>query len=329
MGSLLHRKNSKQRIMKYLILLALAILAIPVLYGQQDPQVSMNKYNILPINPGFAGSNGAICASVLYRNQWMGFDGAPKTMIFSADMALPEFNSGAGINVISDNVGFEKNSYLNLNYAYHLEVAEGDLGLGLGLGFINKSLDGNWITPDKLQGIQQNPYSDPAIPHSESHLVFDANFGIFYRSKDDKIYGGISTSHLTQPQIKFDAGKLPYVRRHYYVTVGSFIEMPDKNWGLWPSAFIKMDGSTAQYDLNLLVEYRRQFRGGLSYRFGDAFVAMVGFTTQSNITFGIAYDLTISKLRTYEKGSLEFFAKYCFTITKSSGRGKYGSVRFL
>lgn len=329
MRSQIHTTISNFNVMKYISLLVLALLMLSNLYSQQDPQVSMNKYNILPINPGFAGSNGAICASVLYRNQWMGFEGAPKTMIFSADMYLPEFNSGAGINVISDNVGFEKNTYFNLNYAYHLQVAEGDLGMGLGLGILNKSLDGAWITPDKLLGIQQNPYADPAIPHSESNIVFDANLGLFYRAQDDKIYGGISTTHLTQPQLKFDAGKLPYVRRHYYLTVGSFIEMPDKNWGLWPSAFIKLDGSTAQYDLNLLVEYRKQFRGGLSYRFGDAFVFMLGFTTQSNITFGIAYDFTVSKLRTYEKGSVEFFAKYCFTITKSGGRGKYGSVRFL
>ncbi len=329
MSILIHKKFSNQNNMKRLLLLVFIMGMLPNLFAQQDPQVSMNKYNILPINPGFAGSNGAICASVLYRNQWLGFDGAPKTMIFSADMALPEINSGVGINIESDNLGFEKNTYLNVNYAYHLKLGEGDLGLGLGLGLLNKALDGEWITPDKLNGIQQNPYADPAIPHSEAQIVFDANFGVFYRAKDDKIYGGISTTHLTQPKIKFETGDLPYMRRHYYVTVGSFIEMPNKNWGLWPSAFIKYDWSSAQYDLNLLVEYRRQFRGGLSYRFGDAVVAMVGFTTQSNITFGLSYDLTISKLRSYESGSIEVFAKYCFTISKSNTRGKYGSVRFL
>lgn len=329
MDDFIHTTISNRNYMKRLLLLVIIAGLLSSANAQQDPQVSMNKYNILPVNPGFAGSNGAICASLLYRQQWLGFDGAPKTMIFSGDMALPEFNSGAGINIISDNVGFEKNVYLNLNYAYHLQVGDGDLGIGIGLGLINKSLDGEWITPDKLNGIQQNPYADPAIPHSEAHIVFDADFGLFYRSKDDKIYGGLSTTHITQPQLKFDAGKLPYVRRHYYVNVGSFIEMPDKNWGLWPSAFIKYDGATAQYDLNLLVEYRRQFRGGISYRFGDSFVAMVGFTTQSNITLGLAYDLTISKLRSYESGSIEFFAKYCFTITKSNVRGKHGSVRFL
>ena len=181
MNAFIHSTNSNKNYMKRLLLLVILGGLMGSSYAQQDPQVSMNKYNILPVNPGFAGSNGAICASLLYRQQWMGFDGAPKTMIFSGDMALPSFNSGAGLNIISDNVGFEKNVYLNANYAYHLQVGDGDLGIGLGIGLINKSLDGEWITPDKLNGIQQNPYADPAIPHSESHMVFDADFGLFYQ----------------------------------------------------------------------------------------------------------------------------------------------------
>ncbi|PIP54591.1 MAG: hypothetical protein COX07_04505 [Bacteroidetes bacterium CG23_combo_of_CG06-09_8_20_14_all_32_9] len=315
--------------MRKLISLWILVFVSFCLFAQQDPQVSLNKYNLLPVNPGFAGSNEAICVSLLYRQQWIGFEGAPKTMIFSGDMTIPSISSGVGINILNDNLGFEKNILLNLAYAYRLKVGEGSLGLGLGLGFLNKSLDGEWITPDKLNGISQNPYDDPAIPHSENKYVFDANFGAFYRSKEDKIYGGISSTHLTQPDLKYETGKMPFVARHYYIIAGSFIELPDKNWGLWPSAFMKSDGKTNQYDINLMVEYRRQFRAGLSYRFGDAIVAMVGFTTQSNITFAIAYDLTISKLKSYESGSVEFLAKYCFTIAKVDTRGKYGSVRFL
>jgi len=317
--------------MRKLVSILAFIVSVSGLFAQQDPQVSLNKYNLLPVNPGFAGSNGAICASLLFRQQWIGFDGAPRTMIFSGDMAIPSISSGVGMNIMSDNVGFEKNTYVNFQYAYRLKIGEGSMGLGLGLGMINKAMDGDWITPDKLNNVPggQNPYSDPSIPHTNAKIVFDADFGAFYRAKDDKIYGGLSSTHLTQPELKYESGKMPFVRRHYYVIAGSVIQMPDKNWGLLPSAFMKYDGATAQYDLNLLVEYRRQFRGGLSYRFGDAIVAMVGFTTQSNITFALAYDITTSKLHSYESGSIEFMAKYCFTIAKAGPRGKYGSVRFL
>lgn len=313
---------------KLISLFILVFVGFSVL-AQQDPQLSLNKYNILPVNPGFAGSNEAICASLLYRQQWMGFDGAPKTMIFSGDMSIPSISSGVGINVMSDKLGFEKNTFLNLNYAYKLKVGDGSLGIGLGFGFLNKSLDGEWKTPDQLNNPGSNPYLDPLIPHSENKFVFDANLGVFYRAKGDKIYGGISSTHLTQPDLKYEAGKMPFVARHYYVIVGSFIQLPDKNWGLIPSAFIKSDGKTNQYDLNAMIEYRKQFRGGISYRFGDAIVAMVGFTTQSNITFALAYDFTISKLKSYESGSVEFMAKYCFNLKKAGPRGTSRSVRFL
>ncbi len=317
--------------MRKLISLLVIVISVSGLFAQQDPQVSLNKYNILPVNPGFAGSNEAICASILYRQQWMGFDGAPKTMIFSGDMALQNINSGVGLNIMSDKLGFEKNTYINAIYAYRIQIGEGKLGMGLGFGLLDKNMDGEWVTPDKLNGVQgaQNPYSDPAIPHTQGKMVFDLNFGVFYRAKDDKIYGGISTTHITQPELKYEAGKMPFIRRHYYVIAGSYIQLPDKNWGVVPSGFIKYDGATAQYDLNLLVEYRKQFRGGLSYRFGDAVVAMVGFTTQSNITFALAYDITTSKLRSYESGSFEFMAKYCFNVKAKGPRGRYGSVRFL
>ncbi|MBI5539519.1 MAG: type IX secretion system membrane protein PorP/SprF [Bacteroidia bacterium] len=315
--------------MRKLISLFILVFVGFSLLAQQDPQLSLNKYNILPVNPGFAGSNEAICASLLYRQQWMGFDGAPKTMIFSGDMSIPSISSGVGINVMSDKLGFEKNTFLNLNYAYKLKIGDGSLGIGLGFGFLNKSLDGEWKTPDQLNNPGTNPYLDPLIPHSENKFVFDANLGVFYRAKGDKIYCGISSTHLTQPDLKYEAGKMPFVARHYYVIVGSFIQLPDKNWGLIPSAFIKSDGKTNQYDLNAMIEYRKQFRGGISYRFGDAIVAMVGFTTQSNITFALAYDFTISKLKSYESGSVEFMAKYCFNLKKAGPRGTSRSVRFL
>ena len=51
--------------------------------AQQDPQFSHNMFTKLSVNPGVAGANEAICATLLYRNQWTGFGGEPKTMLFT------------------------------------------------------------------------------------------------------------------------------------------------------------------------------------------------------------------------------------------------------
>ena len=67
--------------------------------AQQDPQFSQNMFTKLCVNPGFAGSNDAICGTLLYRNQWTGFGGEPKTMLLTADMPVEMLHGGVGLTV--------------------------------------------------------------------------------------------------------------------------------------------------------------------------------------------------------------------------------------
>lgn len=314
--------------MKKLFFVLLALAVSSVAFSQQDPQFSLNQYNHLAVNPGFAGLNQAICVSAIHRNQWMGFEGKPVTTNFAGHMALPKFNSGVGLNIVQDKVGLNKDFHLNLNYSYHLALGDGLLGLGLGLGMIQKAFDGEDLTsPSSLENPGSNVYLDPAIPHSDSKIVFDANFGAFYKVKD--LYVGISTTHITQPQIKFGDNSNPFVRRHYYITAGYFLPLPDPQFEVRPSIFMKWDGATAQYDLNATLIYNKQYWGGLSYRTKDAFVAMIGFNTVSDIGFGLAYDITTSSLRSYQSGSIELLVRYCFSISKQRTSTRSKSVRFL
>jgi len=314
--------------MKRISLLIIILISVNQLFSQQDPQFSMNMYNHLAINPGYAGSNDAICVTGLNRNQWMGFEGRPVTTVVGAHMSLPDFNSGVGLNIMQDNLAFNKDFHMNLAYAYRLELGDGILGLGLGLGFIQKAFDGQDLkSPSSLLNPNENVYADPAIPHSDSKIVFDSNFGAFYRTND--LYVGISTTHLTQPQIKLDEGKNPFVRRHYYVAAGYYWQLPDPQWEFRPSVFMKIDGATAMYDLNATLQYNKQFWGGVTYRMGDAFIAMIGYNTLMDLGFGLSYDFTTSALRSHQSGSLEIMVRYCFNIEKSNNRSTYRSVRFL
>jgi hypothetical protein len=67
--------------------------------AQQEPQFSQNMFNILPINPGFAGSNDAICGNLFYRNQWTGFVGAPKTGLLNVASPVKMLHGGVGLTV--------------------------------------------------------------------------------------------------------------------------------------------------------------------------------------------------------------------------------------
>jgi type IX secretion system PorP/SprF family membrane protein len=322
---------------KILPLIAFLLIAAAG-FSQHDPQYSMNMYNYQIINPGYCGSNDAICANALYRNQWMGFEGAPTTYLVAANMDIKSISSGAGVTFYSDKLGFETNNGMKLAYCYRIKLGDktnpGSLGIGLAFGFLNKSLDGDWITPTYLDNPTANdPYEDPAIPHSESKMAFDVDFGAFYKqafNKNDLLVAGISTTHLNQAQFKFnDLSKMPFLRRHYYITASYYKQLPWPEWELRPSVFVKADGATAQFDINLQAIYKRQFWGGVSYRIGDAFVAMAGYTFPNNLGFGLAYDITTSDIARYSSGSFEVMLRYCFTIEKTTSKTRGSSVRFL
>ena len=82
----------------------LSFLSI-IAFAQQDPQFTQNWMMKLPINPGYAGTTGALCATAAYRTQWVGFPGAPKTFFFSADMPVLAIHGGAGLTVMKDKLG--------------------------------------------------------------------------------------------------------------------------------------------------------------------------------------------------------------------------------
>lgn len=312
--------------MRTFVVMLLLCLFANVVFSQQDPQMSFNSFNHLAVNPGFAGLNQALCFTAINRNQWMGFEGHPLTTCVAAHMNIDAINSGAGINIVQDKLGFNKDFHANLAYSYHVVIKEGLLGIGIGFGMIQKAFDGQELRSPESMVEGSNVYDDPCIPHSESKVVFDANAGLFYRTKD--LYVGISSTHLTQPQLKYDDGKNPFVRRHFYLAAGYYKQLPNPLFGVRPSIFVKTDGATAQYDLNAILILNKQFWGGLTYRLQDAMTVMVGFTTKMDIGFGLAYDATLSSLRTYESGSVELMIRYCCTIKKRT-RTTYRSVRHM
>lgn len=285
-------------------------------YAQQDPQFSQNMFNRLPVNPGVAGTNDAICVSALGRSQWLGFEGSPRTFVLGAHMPLEVVKGGVGLTIMQDAIGIEDNIFLNLSYSYHLKLNEGTLGLGVNLGMINKSLGG---------GLNPLQDGDPSIPTSAvSATIFDAGIGAYYTKKE--YYVGISSTRLPQSTFNLDTYKYQS-RRHYYLMAGYNYQLnPDIE--LRPSIFIK-NAATTQFDINCNVHYKNKIWGGLSYRFQDAAIVMLGADVWKGVQVGLAYDVNTSALNPYNNGTLEFMLNYCFKIDPVKPRQIYRNVRYL
>jgi type IX secretion system PorP/SprF family membrane protein len=312
---------------KRIVLALILFTSIVAVKAQQDPQFSQNMFNTMAINPGYAGSNDAICATLLHREQWVGFKGAPSTSLFNVNAAIKPFklNSGIALGVMNDNWGYDRDIGLNFSYAYRLSVGDGKLGIGVGVEMINKSLNAEWYVPSN--GNYTPPDTDPSIPNKkESAMVVDFAGGVFYRT--EKLYLGVSSTHIRQAEMEYQKGN-PFLARHYYLTSGYNISLPNPSFELIPSIFVKSDGKTTQLDVNTSVLYNKKFWGGLSYRINDAIVGMVGVELSNGLKLGYSYDFTISDIFKNSGGSHEFMVGYCFSIQKEKAPQKYKSIRFL
>jgi type IX secretion system PorP/SprF family membrane protein len=309
-----------------LAFLFLAFCLQPV-FSQQDPLSSHYMFNTLTYNPGIAGTSQMICATAINRQQWISFEGAPTTTLFhiSAPVSPFRINSGVGLLVESDNIGFDRDINVSGIYSYVLDVGSGNLGIGINLGMLNKSISPEWNIPAGESHVPAT--GDPLIPENkESYVAFDAGLGLFYQT--DKYYAGISVTHLNQPEIKFTKGT-PYISRHYYLTAGYNIPLPNPSLELLPSIFVFSDGRVIQANATATVRYNKKVWGGVSYRAGDALIGMVGFELFNGIRIGYSYDFTLSDIRKSSSGSHEFMVNYCFDLSLAKSPMKYKSIRFL
>jgi len=322
---------------KTFTIIALSITGL-VTFAQQDAQFSMNMFNRLAINPGYAGTNQALCATVLYRDQWDKFSGAPKTGLLSVDYGRI-LHGGLGVTVDQDMLGFDKTLKAKLAYSFHLPLGPaGTLGIGLDFGMIQKSLNGNFIAPDGTS-TNSGGGTDQAIPWSgTSATTYDVGFGLYYTTP--KFYVGLSSLHLPEQTITTTGGagsglyNFNYiVSRHYYVMAGYTFTL-NEMFELTPSILTKSNASATQLDVNLLAKWNHLIFLGVSYRLSDAVVGIVGLERpfnggKSTVKFGYSYDVTLSNLSKYNKGTHEIMLGYCMKFHKDPKPTSHDNVRFL
>ncbi len=326
--------------MKRLFLLLILLYTCLSVMPQQEAQFSHNMFNILPVNPGYAGINDAICITALHRQQWVGFtdfNGVkgvnPVTTLLSIDSKVRKLHGGLGASVIQDHLGYEDNIDLKLDYSYHVIVGGSNiLGLGLEFGFKNKTIDFTQLIPI------QTP--DPVLTgkSAESDMGMNLAAGAFYKIPN-KFYFGVSATQLLGT--KLSLGPNPpaqyQLKPHYYFMAGYYWPLPSNpSFEFKPSILIKTDFASTQYDINCLVEYNSRFWGGLSYRATDAMIALVGvkpFTVGKfkDLLIGYSYDITTSALGKdgRSNGSHEIMLKYCFKIEIEKIPSSYRNVRYL
>lgn len=294
------------------ILTILFLNLITVAFAQQDPQYTQYMYNQAIINPAYAGSNESLSLVSLYRNQWTGFEGAPKTLTVSAHTPLRE-KTGIGISFISDQLGPVKENNIYADFSYTINLGNSSklaFGIKAGLTVHDIALNSGIITFEP---------GDPLFRSDVSKVTPNVGFGSFLYS--DNYYIGLSVPNiLNSTHLDNDGIAFGNERKHYFFTSGYVFQL-SKQIKFKPSFLIKSSfDSPLSFDVNANFLFYDRFELGASYRNIDSFSGLIGFSITENIRIGYAYDHIISDLKIASTSSHEVFLVFDFYFKNKVSR---------
>jgi type IX secretion system PorP/SprF family membrane protein len=305
--------------------------------AQQNLQFSQYAFNMLAVNPAYAGYKEDIFANAIYRKQWVDFPGGPQTGGISIDGALNASRDnrvGLGFQVMYDKLGPQDATSIYGMYSYRIPLNEdGDrrLCIGVGAGVTQYGIDGN-----ALKYIDDN---DMAIPMGRaSTWIPDARFGIYYYTS--KFYAGASVMDLfslytdaTRYYWKGYQYKTIRKTQHLYVNVGAMFDLSEQV-KFKPSLLVKEDfkGPT-NLDITAMFLIADKLWAGASYRTGvkiwnkpaladdleqlDAASVIVQFNITNQLRLGYSYDLMVNKMASFQSGSHEISLGFLFPGKKA------------
>lgn len=282
--------------------------------AQQDPKFNQYMFNPLGINPAYAGSRDALSTVMLYRNQWIGFEGAPVTQTLAIHGPIRQKKMGLGFQITNDNIGPRNTISAEVDVAYRVPLFGGKLGFGLGMGMQYMSFDWNKISY-RDQGDVIPTYG------FEQTIVPDADFGLFYNT--NKFYVGLELAHLLQRRISISDSTVNAANayrqfRHLSFTVGRAFVLNDR-LTLRPSILYKQAGLyQGVLDANFSVLFDEKLWTGLTYRHGYGAVAIIEYVLSKTIRIGYSFDYPFNNMRVARGSSHEIFLGLEFGLPKSS-----------
>lgn len=293
--------------------------------AQQDKMFSQYMFNTMALNPAYAGSRDVLSMTALYRSQWVGTDGAPRTATFTADMPLRSERVGVGIQLYNDQIGVFNETGAFASYAFRFRVGEKTtISLGVQGGAANYSI--------KLTSVKTSPdgsgQADPAFANDVNEWL--PNFGTGIYVSNDKSYFGVSVPRLLKNNLtRYSDGASTRAteRRHMY-TMGGFVINLSPALKLKPSFLAKyVDGAPLGIDANMNLWLNDKVAIGTSFRknnynswgnfSNDAIVALLELQLSDQFRLGYAYDRTLNRLQGYGPNSHEIMLRYEFGFGKN------------
>jgi len=299
--------------MKKLYIILVFLFAIQM-QAQQDPQYTQYMYNMNVVNPAYAGSFDGIAIGALYRSQWVGLDGAPKTGTVTIHAPVGE-KIGLGLSLINDEIGpvRETNAYADFSYTLQLGGGNTKLALGIKAGATFHNIG--------LIDLERIDLVDPLLEENINEVSPNVGAGL-YLYQPDRYYVSVSMPNMLN-SVHLDAAngrQIGSETQHLFAAAGYVFSLSD-NFKLKPHGLLKFAfDAPLSFDVNANVFMYDVVEVGVGYRLDDSFSGMVNFMITPNLRIGYAYDSIQSELNYSTNASHEIFINFDFSFTKKVSR---------
>jgi len=289
------------------------------LAAQQTPIYTHYIFNGFIINPALAGVDGSKIINLSTRQQWVGYEGYPRTNwisyhtrilkrrfilknSFGSKKYKPKTSgkTAFGAYFYNDRNGVIGRNGGQVSYAYHTFFNRRTTQLSLGLSAQLYHLNFN---RDLMILKNEN---DPFLNSVGKMNYFIPDFSIGANLLGRSYFAGITAAQLLQSKFKIYGQDLGGYKnpRIYYVMAG-YKYYPYQDYLIEPSFLAKFNEQFKyQVDFSLKVSYNDNLWMGISYRSNKDIITLLGFK-YSNFHFSYAFEYPTTSLKSQNYGTHE------------------------
>ncbi len=307
--------------MKQIYLISILWIALWQLASAQQEQLyTQFMNNKLAWNPAYAGSFESPTLVAVYRNQFIGLEGAPKTVALSFNMAYnSEKKVAFGANIVQYKIGITH--ILNLDilpFTYIIQMKNGNLSMGFQVSVRQFAQD--WSDPRLVTFT--SAIGDGAIPTEDNNkIIVNPGVGFFYKSIRHNWYAGLAVPRILPNNIDFSSAGAISREVLEVNAMGGYTFKTTDDIKIAPQVLLKYAvNAPFQADINGTILLKDKYLAGLTYRtgggqtsaIGESVDIQLGLQATEKLFFCLSYDIGLTPLRKYHKGSVELTARYWF-----------------
>ena len=313
----------------YLLIIAGICFSLSV-FGQSRTDIT--QFSLLQhyFNPALTGQQGSVVKS-LYRNQWTGFEDAPKTIIASGEFALDDLRSkdirgnarkgenynghALGLSVLHNSFGPYATTQVNLNFGSAIRLSENlNLRWGTALTYTSDRLDGT-----KLSVAGDDPKYQHLLGQNNKKSKVDMNLGLALTAEN--FYVAYAMQDIMKEGIinsGDDFFKDSYSRKHI-VQAGYRVSLSDEFGIVLNSIYVndKLQEQTLEGQAKAV--YKNMFWAGGGYRKDLAYNLTAGLRLKQ-LQLGYAYEMPAGDETAIPNNTNEIVISYHLFPVKSAAR---------